>query len=49
MIHTIVDKGASKHDMTTPATWFTNLLLKGLDEIVLLRYFRKGLNNILNG
>lgn len=46
MIHTIVDKGASRHDINTPATWFTNLMIKGIDEIALLRFFRRALKHV---
>ncbi len=46
MIRTIVDQGRSEKDKTLPATWFANLVMKGIDETALLRYFIKGLKNI---
>ncbi len=46
VIQTIVDKGGSKRDKNIPAAWFTNLMIKEIDEIALFRYFRRGLKNV---
>jgi len=46
MIQTIADKGGSKQDKKIPATWFTNILIKGVDDTVLLRFFIRGANNV---
>ncbi|MCP4050161.1 MAG: hypothetical protein GY730_05595 [bacterium] len=46
IIQTIVDKGSSKQDKKIPAIWFTNILIKGIDDTVLLQFFIRGLNNV---
>ncbi len=43
VLQNIVDKGNSAQDKNMPAFWFSSQVYKGIDYVVLFRFFRQGL------
>lgn len=42
VLETVVEKGRSANDAYAPAAWFSNQTTKGIDYMVLYRFFRQG-------
>lgn len=46
VLQNLVDKGSLAQDKNMPAPWFSSQVNKGVDDLVLFRFFRQGLKEI---
>ncbi len=46
VLQNLVDKGSLAQDKNMPAPWFSSQVNKGVDDLVLFRFFRQGLKEV---